>query len=92
MTLRIINLQTGEETTKDLTQEEIEVLKPSLEQIKKNRIEEIKSRLNQIDIVESIRPIRAIQAGVGTEFDTQKIKDLELEAETLREELRGLND
>ena len=58
---------------------------------KEGRKQEIQSRLNRIDI-ESIRPIRTIQKGLGTEFDTQKITDLELETETLRAELRGLDD
>ena len=55
-----------------------------------SRIAQIQSRLAQIDI-ESIRPIRAIQKNVGTKFDTEKLENLEIEAETLREELRGLN-
>lgn len=64
---------------------------PSQEQIKQLRIAQIQSRLNQIDM-ESVRPIRAIQKGVGTEFDTQKLDSLENEAETLRSEIRTLEN
>lgn len=53
------------------------------------RIEEIKSRLNEIDI-ESSRPLRAIVVGTATENDRIKIAELEEEAEALREELRSL--
>ena len=50
---------------------------------KEGRKQEIQSRLNQID-VESIRPIRAIQKGVDTQADIDRIVELEIEAEALR--------
>lgn len=53
------------------------------------RIAEIQHRLTMID-VESLRPLRAITAGVGTDFDKEKLFQLEVEAAGLREELAAL--
>jgi hypothetical protein len=50
---------------------------------------EILARLAEIDM-ESIRALRAIQAGRGKLFDTQKLTALEDEAEALRAELPTL--
>jgi hypothetical protein len=51
MTVRTIDLQTGEETTRDLTSEELDALKPSIEQVKATRIAELKSLLLETDYV-----------------------------------------
>jgi len=52
------------------------------EREKQKRISEIKSELNNIDM-KSIRPARA--------GETEKLKELEIEAEKLRKELAGIN-
>ena len=53
------------------------------------RIDEIKSRLAEIDN-ESIRALRAVGAGRGAQADTDKLVSLETEAESLRAELIAL--
>jgi hypothetical protein len=52
---------------------------------------EITARLAEIDR-EAIRPMRAALAGTSTLYDTDKLAELEAEADKLREELRGLID
>jgi len=59
------------------------------EQLDAQRIGEIDARLKEID-VESVRPLRAINAGTDTQFDRDKLADLDAEAETLRTERAGL--
>ena len=54
------------------------------------RAEEIKIRLEEID-GESVRPLRADVTGTADDYDVKKLKELEAEAEELREELRTLN-
>lgn len=56
---------------------------------KNKRRSEIIARLNKIDF-ESVRPVRAIQAGNGMQADTDKINALDTEALELRTELSGL--
>jgi hypothetical protein len=51
----------------------------------------INHRLAEIDR-EAIRPMRAALAGTSTLYDTDKLAELEAEADLLREELRGLLD
>ena len=51
-----------------------------------SRIAAIHTRLKQIDH-ESVRPLRAITRGVGTEHDISKMASLETEADELRAEL-----
>ena len=53
------------------------------------RTAEIKARLSDIDF-ESIRPLRAKEAGNPSEEDFAKLSALEAEAVTLREELEAL--
>ena len=53
------------------------------------RTAEIKERLAEIDF-ESIRPLRAKEAGNPSEEDEAKLSALEAEAVTLREELEAL--
>lgn len=50
---------------------------------------EIKERLAEIDF-ESIRPLRAVEAGNPSEEDREKLSALEAEAVALREELEAL--
>lgn len=50
------------------------------------RQETIKAKLSEIDNLE-IRPLAAIIAGVGTDEDTNKLKELEAEKAELRSEL-----
>ena len=64
---------------------------PSPEEQKQLRIEEIKSRLSQIDL-ESVRPLRAKAYGTATPEDDATLAALEQEAGALRVELAGLNE
>jgi hypothetical protein len=50
---------------------------------------EILARLAEIDLA-SIRPLRAVADGSATDFDRQKLVDLDSEAAGLRAELAGL--
>lgn len=54
-----------------------------------DRSKTIDARLAAID-VEAIRPLRAIVIGAGTQFDTDKLAALEVEAATLRAERAAL--
>lgn len=80
--IRVIDLKTGLETQRDMTQEEIDSFKLSPEQIRKSRIQEIQSDLLTMD-QKRIRPI--------AEGDTEYLAILNAQAIALREELRGLN-
>ena len=55
------------------------------------RAAEISRRFAEIDR-ERIRPLAAIVAGVGTDEDKNKLKELEEEAAQLREELAEMED
>ena len=57
--------------------------------LKNQRRAEILSRLSAIDL-ETVRPLRAVTAGAGTEYDTTKLAALEVEAKELRDELAKL--
>lgn len=56
---------------------------------KESRIAKIKARLKELD-EKSTRSIRAIVAKTATEEDIQYLNTIEIEVETLREELREL--
>lgn len=62
---------------------------PSAEEVNNRKIAEIKYRLQELDSA-SIRPLRAMAEGKATAEDTQKLTELDAEAESLREELRRL--
>jgi hypothetical protein len=49
--IRIIDLQTGEETTREWTQEELDAMRPDEKTIKINRINELKQLLRDTDYV-----------------------------------------
>lgn len=53
------------------------------------RTKEIETRLSELDLL-SLRPLRAIEAGSATQYDHDKLVDLDAESEALRTELRGL--
>ena len=53
------------------------------------QIKALQEQLDTLDL-KAIRALRAIQAGVGTEEDTQRIAALEEQAEEIREQLRQL--
>lgn len=59
------------------------------QEAKQSRIAEIDARLLEIDSL-SIRPLRAIQSGTATEFDTNKLATLDEEAAALRAEKKTL--
>lgn len=54
------------------------------------RVAEIKRELKHIDN-DRIRPLAAIATGTATDYDTNKLKQLEQEAQNLRAELAELN-
>lgn len=62
---------------------------PSAEELAARRIQELKSKLYDID-VKTARPARLVALGRATQEDLDKLNALEDEAEVLREELRGL--
>lgn len=72
-------IKTIEEWEK-IEKEYLESLKPSQSEIRKS---EIITELSNIDI-QSIRPNRAINLGLGTEFDKKKLQELEDKAKSLR--------
>ncbi len=55
------------------------------------RRDEIMARLTEIDWA-SVRPLRAISSGDATDFDRQKLADLDAEARELRDELSAQKD
>ena len=57
--------------------------------LKNQRRAEILSQLSAIDL-ETVRPLRAVMAGAGTEYDTTKLATLEAAASDLRAELKKL--
>lgn len=59
------------------------------EQANAERIAEIDAELARLD-TEAIRPLRAINTGTDTQYDRDKLADLDLQAETLRTEREGL--
>ena len=75
------------------TETALEAWGPTAEEIaqrdKDALIAQKKEELAQIDL-ESILPTRAIQNGTATEFDTQKVAELEERAEQVRQEIRDL--
>lgn len=77
------------------TETALEAWGPTAEEIaqreKEALIAQKKAELAQIDL-ESIRPTRAIQNGTATEFDTQKLAELEERAEQIRQDIRGLSE
>lgn len=58
-------------------------------ELAKQRITEIDAELARLD-TEAIRPLRAIQAGTDSQYDRDKLADLELQAAALRTEREGL--
>lgn len=77
------------------TETALEAWGPTAEEIaeeeKQALIAQKKAELAQIDL-DSIRPTRAIQNGTATEFDTQKLAELEERAEQIRQEIRDLSE
>lgn len=59
------------------------------EQEKQARMEELKAELEALDL-KTIRPLRAIQAGTGTEEDAERLENLEMLAVQVREQLNEL--
>jgi TRAP-type mannitol/chloroaromatic compound transport system substrate-binding protein len=57
--------------------------------VNQKRMDEITKELENIDR-KAVRPLRALMANIDVEFNTDFLKQLELKAESLREELRNL--
>lgn len=72
------------------------VLDPDYEakQAQKAKEEQRKTLTEQLDALDlkCIRALRALQAGVGTPADTERLAVLEAQAEELRQQLVSLND
>lgn len=66
------------------TEEEIQ------EQDKQNQINNLVKQLDEIDL-KTVRPLRAIQSGQGTQEDVNKLNELESQAESIRQQIRELN-
>jgi hypothetical protein len=62
---------------------------PTPEELAERRRAEILARLAEIDAA-SVRPLRAIAQGEGTDFDRDKLAALDAEAVELRAEFAGL--
>ena len=72
------------------TEDEPDYGSPTQEQLNQQRIGEIKAELQRLDL-ESVRPLRAINAGTDTAEDRDKLAGLDAQAEALRQELAGLS-
>lgn len=55
------------------------------------RLADLQKQLDVLDL-KAIRALRAISAGVGTEADTQKVAELESQAEYVRQQIRELEN
>ena len=58
---------------------------------KKRRIAQLKAQLNGYDL-QSIRPLRAKEAGVATQEDLDKLAELEEQVELVREQIKQLGE
>lgn len=63
----------------------------SQDELNQQRVDEIKLQLVEIDN-QTVRPLRAILAGMSTDEDTEKLRELETQAAILRKELAELED
>lgn len=61
------------------------------EQNKQAQINIIIAQLREIDL-KTVRSLRAIQSGQGTQADSDKLEELEQQAEELRTQLQSLNN
>lgn len=61
------------------------------EQQKQEQINELIQQLNVIDL-KTVRPLRAIQSGQGTEEDQQILNELEAQAEEIRQQIKDLQN
>ena len=59
------------------------------EQQKQYQINELIRQLNEIDL-RTVRPLRAIESGKGTQDDQNKLNELETQAEIIRNQIRIL--
>ena len=58
---------------------------------KQNLIQDLIQQLDEIDL-KTVRPLRAIQSGQGTEDDQQMLNELETQAESIRQQIRDLQN
>ena len=61
------------------------------EDLKKAQIASLQAQLNVLDL-KAIRALRAIGAGEGTSQDTEKLSELEAQAEEIRQQIRDLEE
>ena len=62
-----------------------------LKEKKQERITEVQSELDRLDY-KSIRAVRALESGTGTEEDREFLSDLEQQAQVLRTQLQQLQE
>lgn len=62
-----------------------------LKEKKQERITEVQNELDRLDY-KSIRAVRALESGTGTEEDREFLSDLELQAQVLRTQLQQLQE
>ena len=62
-----------------------------VEEAKKRQIAQLKTQLNVLDL-QSIRSLRAKEAGVATQDDLDKLAGLEEQAELIREQIKQLGE
>lgn len=79
----------GIEVTEITIEEARELTAPKVDHAA-DRIKEIEKRLSDLDLL-SLRPLRAIEAGSATKYDHDKLKELDVESEKLRIELREVS-
>lgn len=62
---------------------------PSQDELNQQRADEIKRQLAELDL-QTMRPLRAIEAGTATDEDADKLREIEAQAVILRAELAEL--
>lgn len=82
-----------EETDVNYTLYNGEYLTPAEVEVKEKEAHKIEliAQLDKIDL-KCIRALRAIQAGQGTEWDTERLQELESQAADLRQQLKDLQE
>ena len=89
--LKLIYPSIKKMTAKDFeTQEQIDFIFGEVE--KREKLEQKKNLIAQLNIIDNktIRPMRAINAGQGTDQDANKLRELEQQAEAIRAKIQEL--
>lgn len=89
--LKLIYPSIKKMTTKDFeTQEQIDFIFGEVE--KREKLEQKNNLIAQLNIIDNktIRPMRAINSGQGTDQDANKLRELEQQAEAIRAKIQQL--